>query len=127
MVCRRVVQYATTYVPENSTTRYPTAARNYGITPNLIAYVNPVANPATIAGEEIASSTWSVELLSISGSRLYKVNPYTGALTLNYSISPLSGGTFHNQIGGYVLNMQDLGAAAGALRYRLINWTTRGT
>jgi hypothetical protein len=39
----------------------------------------------------------------------------------------LSGGNFHNQVGGYVVNIQDLGAAAGANRYRLINWTTRGT
>ena len=98
-----------------------------GITPSYVAYVNPVANTATLAGEEIASSTWSVELLSISGSYLRKINPATGALAGNYSIAPLSGGTFHNQIGGYVLNIQDLGSAAGANRYRLINWTTRGT
>ena len=105
----------------------PTAAPTNGTTPNLVAYVNPVASSTTIAGQELGSSTWSVELLSISGSSLLKVNPLTGALTGNYSIAPLSGGTFHNQIGGYVLNIQDLGAAAGALRYRLINWTTRGT
>jgi hypothetical protein len=98
-----------------------------GITPSMIAYVNPVANPETIAGEEIASQTWSVELLSLSGSYLRKINQWTGQLTGNYSIAPLSGGVFHNQIGGYVLNIQDLGAAAGSQRYRLINWTTRGT
>jgi hypothetical protein len=98
-----------------------------GITPNLIAYVNPVPNLETIAGQEIGSQSWSVELLSISGSYLRKINPYTGALVGNYSIAPLSGGNFHNQVGGYVVNIQDLGAAAGANRYRLINWTTRGT
>jgi len=98
-----------------------------GITPNLLAYVKPVPNMETIAGQEIAGQTWSVELLSISGSYLRKINPLTGALAGNYSISPLSGGTFHNQIGGYVVNIQDLGAAAGAERYRLINWTTRGS
>jgi len=101
-----------------------------GITPNLISYVNPVPNPETLAGEEIGSSTWSVELLSISGSYLRKINPYTGAMTLNASIAPLSGGTFMNQIGGYVLNVQDLGVGATNAtggRYRLINWTTRGT
>ncbi|HLN46045.1 MAG TPA: hypothetical protein VK209_10100 [Candidatus Sulfotelmatobacter sp.] len=105
----------------------PTAAPYNGITPNLVAYVNPVINTETLAGVEVGSQTWSVELLSISGSYLRKINPYTGALTLNVSIAPLSGGTFHNQIGGYVLNIQDLGAAAGSQRYRLINWTTRGT
>jgi hypothetical protein len=98
-----------------------------GITPSWVAYVNPVANPDTIAGEEIGSATWSVELLSLSGSYLRKINPTTGALAGNYSITPLSGGTFTNQIGGYVINIQDLGAAAGDQRYRLINWTTRGT
>jgi hypothetical protein len=103
----------------------PTSAG--GITPSYVAYVNPVPNTATIAGEEVGSQTWSVELLSISGSYLRKINPATGALAGNYSIAPLSGGTFHNQIGGYVLNIQDLGSAAGAQRYRLINWTTRGT
>ena len=108
----------------------PTASPSNGMTPSYVAYVNPVPNTATIAGEEIGSSTWSVELLSISGSRLYKINAFTGALSGNFSIAPLSGGTFHNQIGGYVLNVQDLGAAAANAtggRYRLINWTTRGT
>ncbi len=98
-----------------------------GITPTWISYVNPVANLETIAGQEIAGQTWSAELLSLSGAYLRKINPWTGAMTSNISIAPLSGGTFHNQIGGYVVNIQDLGAAAGAQRYRLINWTTRGT
>jgi hypothetical protein len=105
----------------------PTAAPYNGITPSLIAYYPPVPNLATIAGEEVGSQTWSVELLSLSGSYLRKINPLTGALTGNYSIAPLSGGTFVNQIGGYVWTIQDLGAAAGDQRYRLINWTTRGT
>ncbi len=107
-----------------------------GVTPSLIAYLNPVASSATIAGNELGSQTWQVELLSLSGSYLVKVNPYTGAITGNYSIAPLSmsggiqapgGGVYYNQIGGYVLNIQDLGATAGAQRWRLINWTTRGT
>ncbi len=105
----------------------PTASPSNGITPSYVAYVNPVPDTSTLFGEEIASSSWSAELISISGSYLRKINPYTGALTLNVSIAPLSGGNFHNQIGGYVLNIQDLGAAAGSQRYRLINWTTRGT
>jgi hypothetical protein len=101
-----------------------------GITPTDVIYYNPVASTSTIAGGELASSSWSVELISISGSYLRKINPYTGAMTGNYSISPLSGGTLYNQLGGYVLNVQDLGAAAANTtggRYRLINWTTRGT
>jgi len=101
-----------------------------GVTPSNVVYYNPVASSTTIAGGELASSSWSVELISISGSYLRKINPYTGAVTGNYSISPLSGGTLYNQLGGYVLNVQDLGAAAANKtggRYRLVNWTTRGT
>jgi outer membrane protein assembly factor BamB len=107
-----------------------------GVTPSLIAYLNPVASSTTIAGNELGSASWSAELLSLSGSYLMKVNPYTGVITGNYSIAPLSmtggiqapgGGVYYNQIGGYVLTIQDLGAAAGAQRYCLINWTTRGS
>ncbi|MEM2099281.1 MAG: PQQ-binding-like beta-propeller repeat protein [Candidatus Bathyarchaeia archaeon] len=92
--------------------------------PNLIAYTTGgmLEVPGASAGR-----TYSVELLAISGGRLYKWNPWTGVISLNVSISPLSSGTFHNQMEGYVLSVQDLGAAAGANRYRLINWTTKGT
>jgi len=109
----------------------PTASG--GVTPSYIAYLNPVASSTTIAGGELASSTWSVELLTISNGYLIKINPNTGAITGNYSISPLttsyggSYGCYYNQISGYVLSIQDLGSSAGANRYRLINWTTRGT
>lgn len=94
------------------------------LTPNLLAYTTGgmLEVPGATAGE-----TYSVELLALSGGRLYKWNPYTGALTLNISTSPLTSGTFYNQYEGYVLSVQDLGAAAGANRYRLINWTTKGT
>ncbi len=98
-----------------------------GITPSWIAYNSPVSSSETISGEELGSQTWSIDLLSISGSYLRKIDPFTGAVTGNYSIAPLTGGTFVNQIGGYVSNIQDLGATAGDQRYRLINWTTRGT
>ena len=95
-----------------------------GVTPSYIAYVEPGAG--SVPGAE-AQTTYSVELLSITGGRLMKINPWTGAVTTNVSISPLTGtgGTYYmNQ---YVLTVQDLGAAAGAQRYRLINWTTAGT
>ena len=77
--------------------------------------------PGATAGE-----TYSVELLALSGGRLYKWNPYTGALTLNISISPLTSGTFYNQYEGYVLSVQDLGNSTNP-NYRLINWTTKGS
>ena len=104
-----------------------------GVTPSYIAYLPPLSSSNTIAGAELGSSTWSVELLTISNGYLIKINPNTGAITGNYSISPLttsyggSYGCYYNQISGYVISIQDLGASAGANRYRLINWTTRGT
>jgi hypothetical protein len=94
-----------------------------GVTPSYLAYIGP-------SQAALATSSWSVELLSISGGRLLKVNPLTGAVTGNYSISPLTTGTYTNQIDGYVMSVQDLGATAANAtggRYRLINWTTRGT
>jgi len=61
----------------------------------------------------------------MGNGRLIKYNPWDGAVVGNYSISPLTSGTFYND--PYVLSVQDLGSAAGAERYRLINWTVRGT
>ncbi len=72
------------------------------------------------AGAEHVTAT---NLLAISGGRLIKYNPVTGEVRLNISI-PVSGTYYMN---GYCLAVQDLGATAGANRYRLINWTTIGT
>jgi hypothetical protein len=99
-----------------------------GVTPSYVVYLPPTSTSTQHEVLDVlATGTWSVELISISGSYLRKIDPWTGAVTTNVSISPLSGGTFYNQIDGYVLNVQDLGAAAGEDRYRLINWTTRGS
>lgn len=61
----------------------------------------------------------------IGSSRLLKYDPWTGAVLGNYSISPLSSGTFYAD--PYALSVYDMGAAAGTQRYRLVNWTTAGT
>ena len=67
-----------------------------------------------------SSSTFSIDLMTISGSRLYKINAYTGAVTLNVSISPLTAATYvQNQC---FLSLQTIGST-----YRLINWTSVGT
>ena len=109
----------------------PTASPTNGITPSWVTYLYPQASGVgTVASEELGSSTVAVELVSISGSYLRKINPSTGALVGNYSIAPLSGGTLMNQVGGFVVQIQDLGVGATNAtggRYRLINWTTRGT
>jgi hypothetical protein len=94
-------------------------------TPQYIEYTSPTAS--TTIGD-VADRGWSVSFIAISGSRLYKYNPATGAPSGNYSISPLSGGTYYAP--GYALTVQDLGSAAENAtggRYRLINWTTFGS
>jgi hypothetical protein len=65
-----------------------------------------------------------VSLLYIGNRRLIKYNPFTGAVALNDSIDWLTNNVYY--MNTYVLSVQDLGASAGADRYRLINWTTAG-
>jgi outer membrane protein assembly factor BamB len=91
---------------------YPIASTNY--VPNTIAYVT--GGMLEVPGAE-AGRTYSAELIRIQSGYLQKWNPWTGVLTTNVSISPLTG-TFHNQMEGYVL---------GVVSGRLINWTTKGT
>jgi hypothetical protein len=116
-----------------------------GFTPSYIAYLNPEATSTVNVGEYLGSRSWSVELWGFSGSNLIKINPATGSMTANVSVSPLTtgsgiqsygGGTvYYNQIGGYCLTLQRLGAlpsttsapTVGTPIYNLINWTTRGS
>jgi hypothetical protein len=94
-------------------------------TPQYIEYQAPVGS--TTIGNE-ADQGWSINFIAISGSRLYRYSPATGAPSANISISPISGGTYY--MPGYALTVQDLGAAAANAtggRYRLINWTTYGS
>ena len=95
-----------------------------GVTPNIIAY-SERGDPQMTQAESFYGP--QIDLLSISGGRLMKINLWTGAVSLNVSIAPLtgSGGTYYKN--EYVLGVNDLGPAAGAERYRLINWTTAGT
>lgn len=92
-----------------------------GITPNVIEYAIG-QNPG---GGGDPTHVTAISLLYIGGERLLKYGPFTGALTGNYSISPLTNAVYY--MNGYCLSVQDLGASAGAQRYRLINWTTQGT
>ncbi len=93
------------------------------LTPNIIIYTTGgmLEVPGATAGE-----TYSNELVAFSGGRLYKWNPWTGALTLNISTAPLTSGTLYNQYEGYVLSIQNIGNQTNP-NYRLINWTTKGT
>ncbi|MEM2098550.1 MAG: PQQ-binding-like beta-propeller repeat protein [Candidatus Bathyarchaeia archaeon] len=94
--------------------------------PSVIEYFNQGLLPGgqvSITPEHVTS----VYLLSISGGYLRKYDPWTGAMVANISISPMTGTGGIYYMNGHVLGVQDLGAAAGANRYRLINWTTFGT
>jgi hypothetical protein len=98
------------------------------LAPQYVVYTTPT--PSSRTGELLAqSSTHTVELVGIYDDFLYKWNPYTGAISGNYSLGEDNpGGTFHNQLDGYVLGVQNLGFSVPEdERYRLINWTTAGS
>ncbi len=91
--------------------------------PTVIEYTS--SNDVSVPGATESGSV-SASLIAISGGRLMKYNPSTGALSLNVSISPLSSSTYY--MNGYALGVQDLGSTLPLdQRYRLINWTTLGT
>jgi len=90
--------------------------------PSFIEYASSATVSVPGATE---SGSVSVTLAAISGGRLIKYNPSTGAVSTNVSISPLTSGTYY--MNGYALSIQDLGASKAPNRYRLINWTTFGS
>jgi hypothetical protein len=92
-----------------------------GTTPTAISYIPPAQTNAQALG--VAASGYTVELITISNGRLYKINPYSGAVTNNISIAPITTGTIYNN--NYVLSVQTINATTR--NYRLINWTTVGT
>jgi len=95
------------------------------LVPNLIEYNPPTQSE--VEGAE-AAGTWSVNLMRIQSGRLYKWNPWTGALTTNASLDPVSSGTFYVNGRGrdtqpMALTVQNLGGG----NYALLNWTTSGS
>ena len=96
-----------------------------GQTPNMVTYLYPEARSETTAGQELGNQRVTVELLRLSGSTLYKINADTGSVS-NYTV--LSGSQLMNQVGGYFVAIQNLGnEVPEEQRYRLINWTSRGS
>ena len=85
-----------------------------GVTPTSILMYRDLSG-APIPGTE-ARLEGLVELLSI-GTRLLKINPWTGAVTTN--VTGMSG----TKIGQYVISIQTNNTAIGN---RLINWTLIG-
>ena len=116
----------------------PTASG--GITPDTIAYWYPTVRGATstVPGE-VADVGLTVDLLLLSGSgnnmRLYKINPYTGAVTANVSL-PNLGNLEYFYRDGYVLsfapyrNIQVNNSGIVVTKARtgwLVNWSVQGS
>jgi len=102
---------------------YPATITGYGFfgpttaTPTVIEYYSGAGE---VPGGGAGAMGMEMSLVYIGGGRLIKYSPWTGAISLNVSISPVSSGTYYRN--GYALSVQNLGGG----QYRLINWTTLG-
>ena len=96
-----------------------------GITqpPTIISYVERTVS--IVPGEDARKSGLTVELLFVGNGRVIAYDPWVGSVNYNISIAPLTTGTYYSNPSLF-LSVQDLGSAAGANRYRLINWTVTG-
>ncbi|MGD6809865.1 MAG: PQQ-binding-like beta-propeller repeat protein [Candidatus Bathyarchaeia archaeon] len=61
-----------------------------GVTPTHISYFAP--GLSTVVPGAVSSSSLTVDLSTISGGRLYKINPNTGAVTTNVSLPSMGTG-----------------------------------
>jgi hypothetical protein len=121
-------QYAECYDIQTGAIYYDIAVSAGGITPTHINYVDPTAT--TVPGEA-ADATFTVELLTVSGTgnntRLYKINPTTGAVTANISIPAFNYAELIYQ-GGYFLSYNVTGTANTASEKGILyNWTASGS
>ena len=93
--------------------------------PNLLSYVTRTI--AAVPGDIASSRNHGVQLMSVSSGRLIQYDPWTGAVVLNISTSPLTSATFYanSESGPLFLSVQTIGSGANA-KYRLINWTIIG-
>jgi len=95
--------------------------------PTVIEYFNKGLLPGgqvSITADQLTA----VAFLSMGNGYLRKYDPYTGAMTANISIAPLTGSGGIYYMNGFALAVQNLGNTVPvAQRYRLINWTTFGT
>ena len=104
-----------------------------GITPTHISYWKGVDTAVPGAGE---AATYGVELHTISGNRLYKINPWTGAISVNVSLPSGLGTAEMFYRNGYYLsyrsNSTDYMTTANITVARsttgyLVNWTEQGS
>jgi len=85
------------------------------IKPTYISYTE--RDSEAVSGETAHLRGQDVSLLYVGLGRYIKFDPWTGAVTMNQSIAPLSSGTFYAD--PYLLTVQNLGGG----NRRLINWT----
>jgi len=107
-----------------------------GITPNHIAYWSGVDTSVPGAGE---AATFGVELFTVSGSgtnmRLYKINPLTGAVTVNVSLPNLGTAEYFYRDGYYLsfapyqnIQVNNSGTVLTKARIGfLVNWSEQGS
>ena len=91
-----------------------------GITPTVIEYSEGLLPGGQVAIEP--EHITSVSLLAFTGGRMYKFDPWTGGITANVSLDPMTGSGGVYYMNGFALGVQNLGS-----EYRLINWTTFGS
>jgi hypothetical protein len=101
--------------------------RTVALVPDTIEYNAPTQSE--VPGAE-AAGTWSVNLITISGGRLYKWDPWSGELTCNVSLG-VDDATFYRSASGrdtlpMAISVQNIGNQTNP-DYRLIQWTTSGT
>ncbi len=95
-----------------------------GITqiPTYVTYNTAITTEPGAGQTGQAAGTYTQ--LYIGSGRLIKYDPWSGAVKLNVSTTPITSGTFYND--PYVLSVYNAGTTANP-SYRLINWTTTGT
>jgi outer membrane protein assembly factor BamB len=106
-----------------------------GPTPTNILYETPVAPSSAYSAEQEASAGVTVYFVTISGSRLYKYNPTTGALQYNISLPSGPQGIVSGSSSSMVCCMYDNEwvywvqglNATGEGVYRLVKWSMRGS
>ena len=90
--------------------------------PTMILYSEREIN--VVPGETASTLGMRTELMYVGGGRLVTYNPWTGDVSMNFSISPLSTGEYYASYDWpYFLSVQSIGGG----NYRLINWTIEGT
>ncbi|HLN44981.1 MAG TPA: PQQ-binding-like beta-propeller repeat protein [Candidatus Sulfotelmatobacter sp.] len=98
-----------------------------GVTPQAISYARGTA--AAVPGAA-ADQSYSVTLLAFTSSRLYKINPWTGAVTLNVTgMSPqlIGGVQGGSSTGGFYADPNVLTIQSVSGKNFLIKWTTAGS